>query len=168
MIPIPDNDEEFKAPLVISSIGSLPEIIDGIPVDGQVFKIPDYKTCRIEGFNNVFALGNAVTGRGNIKESMKHGKEISLEVVDFHLDWLEEGFQSYLRSAEGQIDDEVNRIIEMIKEHEPMPDEVIRSILDRTKALQEKVGYDGHFPDWVRKNLPPRLEDMIKEEEGQA
>ena len=56
----------------------------------------------------------------------------------------------------------------MIKEHESMPDEVIRSILDRTKALQEKVGYDGHFPDWVRKNLPPRLEDMIKEEEGQA
>jgi len=46
VVPVPDSDQEFRAPLVVSSIGSLPQIIDGIPVDGQVFKIPDSHTGR--------------------------------------------------------------------------------------------------------------------------
>ena len=163
VIPVPESDQEFRAPLVVSSIGSLPEIIDGIPVDGQVFKIPDYKTCRIEGYDNVFALGNAVTGRGNINESMKHGKEISLAVFDSQLDWLEEEYKSTLREAESQVEEEVAKIIERIKELKPMPPDVVQSILDRTKDLQEKVGYNGSFPDWVKQNLPPRLEDLVKE-----
>ncbi len=165
VVPVPDSDREFRSPLVVSSIGSLPEIIDGIPVDGQVFKISNFKTCRVDGFDHVFALGNAVTGRGNINESMKHGREISLEVMDHQLDWLEEDFKTSLREAENHIDEEVGRIIEMIEKRKPMPEEVIGSIDDRIKELQEKAGYNGDFADWVKQNLPRRLEDLIKEEE---
>lgn len=163
VVPVPNSTREYKSPLVISSIGSLPEVIDGIPIDGQVFKIADFKTCRIEGYPHVFALGNAVTGRGNINESMRHGREISLEVVDSQLDWLEEDFKILLRNTESVIDEEVDQIIDRIKQLKPMPDEVIRTILDRTKKLQEKVGYDGDFLEWIVEKTPPRLEDLIKE-----
>jgi len=131
VIAIPDTETDFKSPLIISSIGSLPDPIPGIPSEGSVFKIEDPNTCQIEGYDNVYALGNAVTGRGNIAESQKHGKEISLKVI------------------------------EKTNIEKPMPDQVIQSILDRTVKLQEKAGYDGHYANWVKKHLPLRLEDML-------
>lgn len=163
VIPVPNDTREYKSPLVISSIGSLPEVIDGIPIDGQVFKIANYKTCQIEGYSHVFALGNAVTGRGNINESMKHGREISMEVFDSQLDWLEEDFKSLLRNTESMVNEEINQIIGRIRKTKPMPDDVIQNILDRTLKLQEKAGYDGDFLQWAVDKTPPRLEDLIKE-----
>jgi len=44
-----------------------------------------------------------------------------------------------------------------------MPPDVIQSIIDRTKQLQEKAGYDGDFRKWAMEKTPPRLEDLIKE-----
>ena len=161
VIAIPNTETEVNSPLIISSIGSLPYPIPGIPSEGSVFKIVDPITCQIEGYDNVFALGNAVTGRGNIAESQKHGKEVSLEVMNAQLDWLEDDLKKLLRNKEALIDENVNRIVKKISVEKPMPDQVIQFILDNTKKLQEKAGYDGHYANWVKKHLPPRLEDML-------
>ena len=162
VIAIPNTETEFNSPLIISSIGSLPDPIPGIPSVGSVFKIVDSKTCQIEGYDNVYALGNAVTGRGNIAESQKHGKKVSLEVMEAQLDWLEDDLKQLLRDQEKIIDENVTQIIKKINTEKPMPDQVIKSILDRTKKLQEKAGYDGHYSNWVKKHLPLRLEDMLE------
>ena len=68
-IPIEGSEYEFHTPLVISSIGSLPEPIKGLPSENDLLKTQSQDECKIAGFENVFAIGNAVTGRGNIKES---------------------------------------------------------------------------------------------------
>jgi PAS domain S-box-containing protein len=52
-IPVEGSEIEVKSPLVISSIGSIPELIDGIPNEWQTFKIKDYQSCQIEGYENV-------------------------------------------------------------------------------------------------------------------
>ncbi len=159
--PIEGETKTFSAPLFISSIGSIPLKIAGIPSDGQVFKIDEEACCRLEGFDNVYALGNAVTGRGNIIESQKHSKQVSVDLMDSHLDWQEEDYQSWLRGTETGIQMQVNAIADQIMRQKFMPDEVIENIIARTKTLQKKSGYNGNYKEWVAMHLPKRLEELL-------
>ena len=56
VVPIPGSEKAYRAPLVVSSIGSVPEVIDGIPMKGQVYKVQRDQCCRIAGFNHVLPL----------------------------------------------------------------------------------------------------------------
>lgn len=161
VIPIENNFFEVESPLVVSSIGSIPEMINGIPSDGSVFKITNTASCLINGFDNVFAIGNAVTGKGNINESVKHGREITEEIMNQHLDWHQEDYENWHRQTAVKALKDISNIIEVIEKRKFMPDDVIQSILDKTKALQMKAGYDGNYESWVEQNTPPRLENML-------
>ncbi|MDA0195076.1 MAG: FAD-dependent oxidoreductase [Bacteroidetes bacterium] len=159
---IPSGEfEEYRSELIISSIGSIPEEIEGMPFSGSTFEIKDQKTCQLEGFKNVYLLGNAVTGRGNIKDSLDHGREISLEIMNNELNWQEEDYDKWLRGTEDNIAEQVDHIGEQIKREEFMPEEVIQGIHKKIAALQQKTGYDGDYRKWVQKNLPTRLEDIL-------
>lgn len=160
VVPI-DEYAECKGKMVIASIGSIPEKVEGMPSEGSTFKITNYNTCQLDGFENVFMLGNAVTGRGNIKESLDHGREVSIEVMDNELNWQEEDFEDWLRGTEDNIAEQVGHIADHIIRQKFMPDDVIQSILDKTVELQKKAGYDGDYPKWVEQKLPPRLEDLL-------
>ena len=159
--PIDGSEFEAKAELVISSIGSIPEMIDGIPSEWQSFKIKDDVSCQIDGYDNVFAIGNAVTGKGNIKESAKHGNELSLRIMDEHLNWKEEDFQEYLRLTESNVADQVEAITGAFSDKNLLSPEKIEEIDARVKEFQEKAGYDNNYDAWVKANLPERLEDIL-------
>jgi len=78
-----ENDTfEVRTPQIISSIGSLPVPLPSLTMDGSVYQFEDEATCRLKGFQNVYALGNAVTGRGNINQSLKHATKISQLIID--------------------------------------------------------------------------------------
>jgi len=160
VIPVEDFFE-VESPLVVSSIGSIPEMIKGIPSDGGIFKITDPESCLINGFDNVFAIGNAVTGKGNINESIKHGREISAEIMDGYLKWRQEDYENWHRQTAVKVYRDIARIIEVIEKRKFMPDEAIQEIMDKTKTLQEKAGFDGNYEAWVELNTPPRLENLI-------
>ena len=146
---------------MISSIGSIPELIEGVPAKGQMFQIKDMNLCQIEGFENVFAIGNAVTGRGNINESLKHGKELSGRIMDEYLNWSEEDFQNLLRAKEAGVEQEIEEITKTFEGKDLLPEDKIRELAELVKEQQAQSGYDGNFNAWVEKNLPKRLEDMI-------
>ena len=137
VIPV-DQFYEYRSNLIISSIGSIPEKVDGMPSEGSTFKISDSKSCRLDGHENVFMLGNAVTGRGNIKESLDHGRQISIEVMDNELHWQEEDYQNWLRGTEDGISEQVNEIADHIERQKFMPDEVIQSILKKNRRIAKK------------------------------
>jgi NADPH-dependent glutamate synthase beta subunit-like oxidoreductase len=158
--------QEFSSPLVISSIGSLPEKIPGIPDRGSTFAVDENDCCRLQGFDNVFALGNAVTGRGNIKESMMHGKEIALDIMDQYLDWQEEDYSNWLRKSENQIGTQVANIADSINQQQFLPPEVLEHISKKILQLQEDAGYNGVYSDWVKAHLPQRLEDQLEASKG--
>lgn len=160
VVPLEGDVFEIRSDLVISSIGSIPEKINGIPSDGPLFKLINDKTCKIEGYDNVFALGNAVTGRGNIKESLEHGKETTHQIMENFLEWEEEDYQNWLRSTEANIVDQVNTIAEEIGRKKFMSDEVIQSILVKTEALQKKSGYGGDYSKWIDEKTPVRVEQL--------
>lgn len=160
VIPV-DEYLDVNSPLVISSIGSIPEMIEGIPSDGNIFKITDPDSCLINGFDNVFAIGNAVTGKGNINESVKHGREISEEIMDEHLQWHMEDYENWHRQTAVKVFRDIAKIVEVIQKRNFMPDDIIQGILDKTKVFQEKVGFDGDYNSWVEQKTPPRLENML-------
>lgn len=162
VVPVANELKEFRSPLIISSIGSLPEKIPGIPDRGSTFAIDENDCCRIEGFDNVFALGNAVTGRGNIKESMMHGKEIALEVMDHHFHWQEEDYENWLRASENHVGKQVANIADHIERQRFLSPEVLTNIRDKIAELQKEAGYTGNYPQWVKLNLPERLEDQLE------
>ncbi len=152
---------EKKTNLVISSIGSIPEKIPGVPSNGNIFKISNPESCQIDGFNNVFAIGNAVTGRGNISESMKHSRDISESIMDDYLDWHQQDYEKWHRQTAVKVTQDISRIIDVIKKQQFLPDHVIKNIMNKTFALQKKVGYNGDYRLWIQRHIPPRLEDML-------
>ena len=150
----------METPLVISSIGSIPEKIEGLPWQGQVFKITDPQTCLIEGFDNVFAIGNAVTGKGNINESVKHSREISSGIIDNFLEWQQGEYENWHRQTVSKVDRDIDQIIGRIENQQGLPESVINEILEKVGSMQMKAGYDGNYRHWIEKHLPVRLEDI--------
>jgi ferredoxin--NADP+ reductase len=157
--PIQGSEFTFKTNLVVSSIGSLPETIKGVPMKNDLISTSAFDKCQIDGFDHVFAIGNAVTGRGNISESKTHAKESAAAILEEHLEWDEIQFNDFLRDLESDVDGQVSAITTRLSSIEPMPDAVIRQILDRTADMQKKVGYSD-YQSWKAKHLPVRLEDL--------
>lgn len=157
VVPIPDSERAVRSTYVISSIGSVPDHIPGIPTRGQTYDVEDEVYCRIAGYTRVFALGNTVTGRGNIKESMAHGRAISKNVIE-----------GYLGHASGDPDEEVtNRISSAVTS---ITDEIrncqvspatMKAIQAQVAEHHKRVGYHGDYMEWVRMHMPKRLEHTL-------
>ena len=158
---IPGSDREFRSPLVVSSIGSVPFPIPGIPMKGQTFAIEGDACCRLQGHTNVFALGNAVTGRGNIKESMEHGKNVSESVAQAYLNDPDSQFGELLRGREDTVDQSIRSLLENLDRLIPPDEATTTSVFSKVKSLQQQVGYNGSFMDWIGAHLPVRLEEML-------
>lgn len=166
-VPIPDSDEEVRSPLVISSIGSIPEGIAGMPARGDIFRIRDPESGAVEGYENVFALGNAVTGRGNINDSLHHGRKVSEHVMDNHLHWLEEDYEELLRQTSREVEHKISMISAQLTRKNLLPAETIQAIRQRIQEWQQRVNYDGNYDRWIASHLPPRLENMLEDANGQ-
>jgi len=162
VVPVEGELKAFKSPLVISSIGSLPEKIKGIPDRGSTFAVDEDDCCRLQGFNNVFALGNAVTGRGNIRESMLHGKEIAMDIMDNYLQWQEQDYEDWLRASENHVERQVNSIANQIERTQFLEPEVVKKIQSKIQELQQAVGYQDNFRDWISQHLPERYEEQLE------
>lgn len=158
---IAGSDYTVNASVFISSIGSIPEPIPGLPMVGQTFDVPDMNTCKITGFDNLFAVGNAVTGRGNIKESLKHGTEVSQRIMNEHMEWMEDDFQNYLRLTENKIDNQVDAIMDAFSSKGILDADTITKLDTNIKDWQLKSGYDGNWEAWVETQTPERLENQL-------
>jgi hypothetical protein len=173
LIDLPGETITFKSDLIISSIGSLPEETPSLPSKGHLLKTFGPRGCRVEGYDNVFAVGNVVTGRGNILESKKHGREITGKIIDDHFQpesepirneaniIMAEKYQKWFREIETEVDEKVGNIICVLDERPTPEDEKVNNILERTQKHQRKVGLDGDYMKWAAENKPVRLEDML-------
>jgi hypothetical protein len=123
------TDETFEArgPYVISSIGSIPEPIEGIETKGELFRFTDWELGRLDGYPNVFSAGNVVTGKGNIVASRKHAAAVAARVAE-----------------------------EIEKLPSARPEELER-VRARARERQQAVGYTGDYASWMAKVTPPDL-----------
>jgi len=163
LIPLKNETFIIETSLLISSIGSLPEKISGLPYDNSILKMKPKSNYCVQGFSNVFAIGNAVTGRGNIRESKKHGELMTNRIIDDHMekgDIFEEWLVNYNENIKRKVQEQIAEIELEIHSKKIMPDHIIQSILERSKALQEKSGFKT-YRDWIKSKTPVRLEDIL-------
>lgn len=168
LVERPGDTFSFATDLLISSIGSLPKETPSLPTEGNLLKTQGDLDYRVAGFDNVFAVGNVVTGRGNIHESRKHGREITDKIIEEHLqpiedfDMISDKYAEMFRDIEGETKQIINNISATIQGKALSTEEQINFIYRKTRELQKRVNYNGDYMAWAEKNRPLRLEDMLK------
>jgi NADPH-dependent glutamate synthase beta subunit-like oxidoreductase len=163
-VKIDGRKEAVKSPLILSAIGSLPGPIRGLPYTGDSFDVVDIDTGQLKGYENVFALGNAVTGRGNIKESQLHGRRVSQQVMEDYLAWQSEDYKQLFDQAVSDADLKTEIIGEKLEKKETLDPTQIQTLRSRVRELQGKSGYNGNYELWIKQHLPPRVEEIANNE----
>ena len=100
-----------------------------------------------------FALGNAVTGRGNIKESQVHGRKVSERVMDEFLAWREEDFEEIFKRAEENADLKIETIGQMLKDKDVLDSRQMNRLHSKIARLQKRVGYLGDYDNWINEHI---------------
>jgi ferredoxin--NADP+ reductase len=165
LVEIAGDEFDFITEMLISSIGSLPKATPSLPIVHNYLKTTGAQGFQVEGFNNVFAVGNVVTGRGNILESRKHGREITDIIIEEHLgttDPMEAKYEKIFRNIESDVIQKMDDINTSLAEAKLPDNSKVDVILNTTKKLQQRVGYAGDYAAWVEQNRPLRLENIVE------
>jgi NADPH-dependent glutamate synthase beta subunit-like oxidoreductase len=129
-----DEKVEVRAPLIISSIGSIPQPVGGIPMKGELYAYQDWDRGTLADFPTLFSVGNVVTGKGNIVDSRRHAKEVA----------------SYVR-------DQFFEVAAAVRKLPPLAESQREALLGRVRARQAAVGYAGDYRKWIEANKPPEF-----------
>jgi NADPH-dependent glutamate synthase beta subunit-like oxidoreductase len=158
-VPIDGAFEDVHAPLVVSSIGSIPEPMEGIGMHDQLYRWADTDLGRLDGYDTVFSVGNVVTGKGNIIASRKHSVAVSTHVIERFLglgNGKHDGEEALAPSTAG-VDAATKKIADVVRNGKPLAPAVADTLLGRVRSRQEAVGYTGSYREWLERVTPPDL-----------
>jgi len=157
---VPDSAQPVRAPMTISSIGSIPEPIPGIPQRGEVYQYVDAQVgLLMEGRTAIYAAGNVLTGKGNIKDSLVSGTEIGTHVAERYLGLTEDGSGApFTEAKREEAHMEGLRMAASIDGRELIPGAKVAEIIERVRERQRAVGYEGDFRGWIKKVTPSDLQ----------
>ncbi|MGH9738215.1 MAG: NAD(P)-binding protein [Candidatus Acidiferrales bacterium] len=158
--PIAETERELRAPLVISSIGSVPEILPGISMKGEYYAFADEPTPRHAEHHHVFGVGNVVTGQGNIRVSLIHSQAVTKRLINDYarLGADSENLSAVAASAEERAAERAVAAIDRIQSWPALSLEQVQKLEERIGALQQRIGYTGDYDSWIAKVTPPDLE----------
>jgi hypothetical protein len=155
---VPGSEHEVRAPLVISSIGSVPEKIQGITMKGETYAFTNWDNGEFGELPGVYGLGNVVTGKGNIRESFEHGEYVGKFLADSYLGLGEtRDLATATAPAEKEAVAYAEAVAGYIAAKAPLEPAKCNAILERVHARQTQVGYVD-YASWISKNTPPDLE----------
>lgn len=154
---VQEGVESARAPLTISSIGSIPEPIPGIPQKGETYTYVNQKIgLLMDGPTGVFAAGNVLTGKGNIKDSLDSGTEIGTHVAEAYLGLSGEELK-IAEAARKQAAASGEKIADAMDMRPKIEPQRVASLLDRVRKHQRAAGYEGNYRAWLAKVTPPDL-----------
>ena len=149
--------QAVSSPMIVSSIGSIPEPIPGIAERGELYDFSDRELGRIAGYDTVFGAGNAITGKGNIAASRRHSIEVATRLIEEFLglgEGMHAGEEQLLESITTPVDDSVHKIADWMGTRPPLDNAQIEAIMRRVRTRQQAVGYTGAYRDWIRRHAP--------------
>jgi ferredoxin/flavodoxin---NADP+ reductase len=157
---IPGSEHELHAPLVISSIGSVPDVLPGVAMKGEYYTFSDEALPRYSGADRVFGVGNVVTGQGNIHVSLVHSQHVTRHLVDNYLraDDEDPDVRPAFAPAETRAANEARALEERLRTLPALSSETIAELGKRIRDRQEQVGYSGDYDAWIAKVTPADLE----------
>ncbi len=154
----PERKETALSPMTISSIGSIPELIPGIPQKGEVYRYVDERVgLLMDGPTAVFAAGNVLTGKGNIQDSLQSGTEVGTRIAESYLGLSEEKvplFEAPRREA--AVSGE--KIAGALQARAKLAPEQVELVMRRVRERQRAVGFEGDLHAWLAKVTPPDLQ----------
>jgi NADPH-dependent glutamate synthase beta subunit-like oxidoreductase len=154
---IPDSASPVRAPLIVSSIGSIPEQIPGIPVKGEVYAYIDATVGLIDnGPTAVYAAGNVLTGKGNIKDSLESGTFVGIHVAESYLG-LNGDDIALAEGARREAERQGARIADAMNSRRGLAPEQVAEVMRRVRERQRAVGYAGNYRAWIAGVTPADL-----------
>jgi len=153
------SEYNVTGPMTISSIGSIPETVPGIPQAGEVYRYVDQNVgLLLDGRTAVYAAGNVLTGKGNIKDSLVSGTQIGIHVAERYLGLGGEGSAFELsQEPRREAHQEAEKIAQEVEQRPGLAPETIRRIATLVHERQAAVGYDGGYREWIKRMTPPDL-----------
>ena len=145
-----DETFEARAPAIISSIGSIPEAIEGIDMKGELFDFKDWDIGKLDGYPTVFSVGNVVTGKGNIVASRKHATEVSKEAIEAYLG-VGDGDPTVVAEARAGRDaaaETADQIATRLDEAILPSREAAEALVAKVTARQTQVGFED-YKSWM-------------------
>lgn len=144
------TDEFFDvhSPMVVSSIGSIPEPIPGLPMKGELYRWRDWETGELDSDTEVHGLGNVLTGKGNIVESRKNSKKVMARLIEARIGLVSDG-DAAVEAAHEAARDAISPVIDQAMSKPPLADETVAAIQAWVTARWQEVGYDGNYPAWI-------------------
>ncbi|MEO0326270.1 MAG: FAD-dependent oxidoreductase [Myxococcota bacterium] len=148
--------DDVRAPLVVSSIGSVPRPIGGVPMRGDLYDFESEATGALRDVPGVFGLGNVLTGRGNIKESRLNAQNVARALLSARL--LAEAdagaAEAAFDAARDAIRSETRERLDEALAYPP-PSAETRQAIDRfVEARWSTVGYGGDYAAWADAHRP--------------
>jgi ferredoxin/flavodoxin---NADP+ reductase len=156
--PIPGSEHAIRAPLVISSIGSVPEVLPGVAMKGEYYTFTDDDLPRYAGSERVFGVGNVVTGQGNIRVSQVHSQKVTSQLVDNYMGGTDQdvGGSHAIAAARGAA--QAQAVKEKLLSLPALSLSEVAALELRIRALQQRVGYTSDYDSWIARVTPPDLE----------
>jgi NADPH-dependent glutamate synthase beta subunit-like oxidoreductase len=136
VIELPGTEHEVRSQLIVSSIGSVPEPVEGIPTHGEFYNFSNGDTGELTDLPGVFGLGNVLAGKGNVQESRANARGVTERVITHYL---------------GVGDDDG------VAPRAPLSPKHLARVFDRVQARWKQVGYDGDCQAWIQRMTPPDL-----------
>ena len=161
VVEVPGSEFEFRTELVVSSIGSLPEPLPGVPMRGDVYAFRDAATGALEGVEGLYGLGNVLTGRGNIKESRTSARDVVRQLAELrHADALE--LASASERAHEAVRQEADAVLTGALAGPGLSAERVEALRARVQRRWEEVGYRGDYRAWIEARRPWDWTDAVE------
>jgi NADPH-dependent glutamate synthase beta subunit-like oxidoreductase len=162
--PLAGSEYELRAPMVISSIGSVPEKIPGIVMKGECYDFDNEALPRYGESDHVFGVGNVVTGQGNIRSSLLHSQEVTTKLIENYIGVADEGtaFARFYAGVEARGTALAQAVRDRVEVMRGLTHYEIAAIEERIRAFQERVGYTGDYDSWIASATPAVTHGQMK------
>lgn len=156
LVEIPGSEREVRGPMTVSSIGSIPEPLPGIPMRGELYPWASWDTGELADAVGVYGLGNVLTGKGNIKVSRQNAKEVTEAMLASYLGLTgdETGAEKMYDQAHDEVREAARPIADAVMRKPALAADRVAAIVERVKQRWSEVGYGGDYAAWKAKVTP--------------
>ncbi len=147
------SEFEARAPLVVSSIGSLPRLIEGLPSEGDLYPFDSEERGVLIGMDGVFGLGNVLTGKGNIRDSRVNANVVAERVIEnlIGVSDAPESLDDMSDALHEEFRARAEPVVDRVLLRDKLSPEKIERILTRIRVRWGEVGYTGDYRSWIEK-----------------
>ena len=158
VIEVAGTEEVLPTTQIVSSIGSIPEPIPGLPLKGEFYDFTDWDLGRFADRPELFGVGNVVMGQGNIAVSRRHAKSVSDAMVARYLGVGDAPLNEpagVMKTAEAHGAAAAEAVKAQIQQLPKLDAAKIAILESRIRSRQSAVGYGGDMKAWIAAHTPP-------------